>query len=233
MSDVAPTPATEPAEGLRGATQLIEPTRAELSILRRSAETRATVPTIELRAQAALDPRLASAPSDQLISLVVSAAAAALRALPRANGAYRDGHYELYSRVNIGVTLIGEGMFATPTIFDADRRSPAEIADELAGFRELLAAGEALRGNESAGATFTILDFTGFRAEPPTPLLNPPQAGALAAGAVREVPVVRDHAVVPGAVIGLALEIDHRIIYGHQAAAFLEAIRTGLEEGPG
>ena len=70
--------------------------------------------------------------------MVVKACARALRDFPRANGAYRDGHVELYSRVNVGVAVAAQDALVVPTIFDADKKSLGEIA---ARSRELAAEG--------------------------------------------------------------------------------------------
>jgi pyruvate dehydrogenase E2 component (dihydrolipoamide acetyltransferase) len=43
------------------------------------------------------------------------------------------------------------------------------------------------------------------------------------------VPVVRDGTVSPGQVVGLTLACDHRILFGVQAAAFLETVCLLLE----
>ena len=54
--------------------------------------------------------------------MVVKACALALREFPRANGAYRDGRIELYSRINVGVAVAAQDALVVPTVFDADRR---------------------------------------------------------------------------------------------------------------
>ena len=64
--------------------------------------------------------------------MVVKACALALREFPRANGSYRDGHVELYSRVNVGVAVAAQDALVVPTIFDADRKSLGEIAARVA-----------------------------------------------------------------------------------------------------
>lgn len=233
MSDsVAPA---QPTEGLRGEIEVVEPSRAERTLARRSAETRATIPTVELSAEVSMDAAMAL--EGELgcgtSALIVRACAVALRTVPRVNGAYRDGRYELYGRVNIAVTLIGDGIYATPTILDADEKSAADVAGELAGFYERLRAGEDLRGNEAAGATFTVLDGTAQRITALTPIVTPPQAAALAAGPVRAVAVVRDGGVVPGRALTATLSVDHRIVYGQLATSFLEAVKGSLEEAQG
>lgn len=219
--------------GLKGEVTVLEPDRAERSVARRSAETRATVPSIEFQTEVSMDAAMA-VEADLgcgLISLLVRAAAHGLRAVPRVNGAYRDGHYEIYSRVNIGVTLIDEGVYTTPTIFDADRKSASEIAGELAGLYQRARSGEDLHPSEVAGATFTVVDSTPYDIVALSPIISPPQAGALAAGPVRDVPVIRDGQVVPGRTMALSLAVDHRIVWGSAAAAFLEEVKARLEEG--
>ena len=163
-------------------------------------------------------------------ALLVRAAAIALTEFPQANGAYRDGRFELYSRVNIAVvTAAGDGL-VSPTVFDADRRSQAEIDAELAEL-ERRAGVDELTQPELAGATFTVanLGFAGRVRASAVPV--PPQAGVVAAGAIRSAPVVRDGEVVPGRTMELTLVSDHRILYGELAASFLGRIVTLLEKG--
>lgn len=212
---------------------MLEPDRAERSVARRSAETRATVPSIEFQTDVSMDATMAleAELGCGLIALLVRAAAHGLVAVPRVNGAYRDGHYELYSRVNIGVTLISEGAYTTPTIFDADRKSASDIAGELAGFHQRARSGEDLHPSEVAGATFTVVDSTPYDIVALSPIITPPQAGALAAGPVRDVPVIRDGEVTAGRMMALSLAVDHRIVWGRSAATFLEEVKSHLEDG--
>ena len=109
----------------RGDPTVQEPTAAERAVARRAAESRATVPDLELRRRGrhgrvprAIAPRTARS----LTAMLARACALALRAVPRANGAYRDGRFELYSRVNIGIALADEDTYLIPTVFDADRK---------------------------------------------------------------------------------------------------------------
>ena len=80
--------------------------------------------------------------------MVVKACAIALREFPRANGAYRDGRFELYSRVNVGIAVAAHDALVVPTIFDADRKGLRQIATEA---RALRGAG-ARRVDHPAGA---------------------------------------------------------------------------------
>jgi pyruvate dehydrogenase E2 component (dihydrolipoyllysine-residue acetyltransferase) len=213
--------------GVKGEVTTRELERFERTVARRSAEIRATVPSIELTAVVCVDGALASDVS--LDALVIEAAAVALRAVPRANGSYRDGQYEMYSRVNIGVVVADEeGTYAIPTVFDADTKSAAELEAELADYSERALGGD-LASAEQTGATFTVSLSPGDAVTTVAPLIMAPQAAALAVGAVQLTPVVRDGSVVAGQTIAVALSCDHRILFAVHGAALLEAFKRHLE----
>jgi pyruvate dehydrogenase E2 component (dihydrolipoamide acetyltransferase) len=216
--------------GAKGVTEIVAPSRAERTIARRSAEARATIPDLELSAEVDMTTFVARGlPID---AALVRACAAALRENPLANGSYRDGNYELHSRINVGITIETEDGFVVPTVLDADQRSLAELETEL----ELLAAraGEGeLSPPELSGATFTVSNPGHNGVARAAPIIISPQAAALAAGAIRSVPVVRGPAIVPGHVMTLTLACDHRILFGSRAARFLGQISALLEDaGP-
>lgn len=190
------------------------------------------MPQLELSADVDASAALALAHErgHSLTAVLVRACATALAESPWANAAYRDGHFELYSRVNVGVTFHSEDALATPAILDADRKPLAELAEELDRLRARARAGE-LTPPEVAGTTFTFTDLGEYPAvHRYAPLITPPQAAAVAAGAIRNNPVVRDGAVVPGSIITVSLTCDHRILYGERAGAFLQKIVTHVED---
>jgi pyruvate dehydrogenase E2 component (dihydrolipoamide acetyltransferase) len=61
-------------------------------------------------------------------------------------------------------------------------------------------------------------------------VINPPQAGILAVGAIAERPVVRDGEITTAHLMPVNLACDHRILYGADGARFLDRIRALLEE---
>ena len=218
--------------GLKGETRIEEPDRAQRTIARRSAETRATVPDLELQTEVELDAALALAapPGGSLTAVLVRAAALALREHPRANGAYRDGRFELHSRVNIGVVFHTPDAYVIPTVLDADCKPVHELTAELQALGARAGAGD-LTPPELAGATFTLADLSGLGVDRWSALVTPPQAAALSAGAVRSVPRLREGSVIAGRTINLTLACDHRILFGARAAAFLRGVAERLERG--
>jgi pyruvate dehydrogenase E2 component (dihydrolipoamide acetyltransferase) len=214
----------------KGEVRTVEPTRAERAVIRRSAEARATVPDLELEVTVDLTERAeAAGERDRFEAAVLAAAAVAMREHPRLNGAYRDGHFELYGRVNAGVVLGEDPSYPVATVFDADQRTPDELIDELTRLRARAAAGE-LSPPELSGGTFSFWCAGRSGLDRAVLPVIPPHAAALVAGAPRRVPVVRDTVIVPGVKTTLTLACDHRIAFGHVAAEFLTAVQARLEE---
>ena len=225
--------------GGKGETTVEELSRTQQTIARRMAESKATVPDFHVATE--VDMAAAVAVREQLKALaseehpapsfndfVVKAAALALREFPRANGAYKDGRFELYERVNVGVAVAAENALIVPTIFDADRKSLGEIALETRALAARVRAGQ-ITPPEVSGGTFTVSNLGMFGVTEFTAIVNGGQAGILTVGALRDVPVVEDGKVVPGKRMTLALVSDHRILYGADAAQVLARIRALLE----
>jgi pyruvate dehydrogenase E2 component (dihydrolipoamide acetyltransferase) len=213
--------------------------RLQQTVARRMAESKATAPefvlnidvdmeeAVELRKQlkgAAAEGQ----PVPSFNDFVVKASALALRDFPRANGAYRDGKFELYSRVNVGVAVAGQDALVVPTVFDADTKSLGAIARDTRALAERVRAG-AITPPELSSGTFTVSNLGMFGIQSFVAVINPPQAAILAVGAMTPTAVVRDGEVVVRNIMRLTLACDHRILYGADAAEFLVRIRERLE----
>ena len=252
---VAPAPAAEPqaapapvpppavvaeAGTAKGDVTVQELTRIQQVIARRMAESKATVPeftittevdmegAVALRSQLKAVAEGSDAPVPSYNDMVVKACAIALREYPRANGSYKDGHFELYSRINVGVAVAAQEALVVPTVFDADRKSLGEIARESRALAERVRAG-AITPPELSSGTFTVSNLGMFGIKRFVAVINPPQAAILAVGALEPRPVVRDRKVEVRSMMELTLSCDHRILYGADAAEFLAKIREYLE----
>lgn len=217
--------------GAKGAVERRALTRAERSVARRAAEIRATVPHVEMSVLAAVGDAVARAGEEavSLLALTVAACAQTLRALPQANGSYRGDELELYSRVNVGVTVSAAGIYLIPTVFDADLKSPVEIQSELDRLRERALEGT-ISAPEMSGGTFTVTDAGADGLLALSPLVISPQAGALSVGAVQQIPCRRGEGWEPEPHVQLTLACDHRILYGAGASEFLQTVRKHLEQ---
>jgi pyruvate dehydrogenase E2 component (dihydrolipoamide acetyltransferase) len=227
-------------ETAKGQTSTEELSKLQEVIARRMAESKATAPhfyleaTIDMSAAVEGRARLKKAtPEGGVVpsfnDMVVKACALALKEFPRANGAYKDGRFELYSRVNVGVAVAARDALVVPTVFDADKKGLAQIARDA---REV--AGKVREGKitppELSGGTFTVSNLGMFGIRSFAAIINSPQAAILAVGAIEERPVVRDGSLTTAQLMDVTLACDHRILYGADAAEFLARIRALLEE---
>ena len=182
------------------------------------AESKATIPhftlsmdvdmegAVELRDQLKALAAERETPVPSYNDMVVKACAIALRDFPLVNGAYRDGKFELYGRVNIGVAVAGEGTLIVPTIFDADRKGLGTIAKESRALAQKVRDGK-ISPPELSGATFSITNLGMFGVTTFTAVINPPQAAILAVGKMEPKPVVRDGEVVARNALNLTIVV--------------------------
>ena len=237
----APRPgAGEKPETARGSAEIFELTRLQQTVSRRMAESKATAPhfylTAEVDMSRAVDARTrikAAAKDGDVVpsfnDMVVKACALALREFPRANGAYRDGRVEEYSRVNVGVAVAARDALVVPTVFDADAKGLRQIATDTRALAGRVREGT-ITPPELSGGTFTVSNLGMFGVSSFSAVINPPQAAILAVGSIDDVPVVRDGEIVPGKRMSVTLACDHRILYGADGAQFLARVRDLLEE---
>ena len=237
----APTPgARERPETAKGEVDVVELTKLQQTVSRRMAESKATAPHFYLQAEIDMSRafearrRLKAAAKEGDVvpsfnDMVVKASAIALREFPRANGAYRDGRLEQYSRVNVGVAVAARDALVVPTVFDADRKGLREIATETRSLAQRVRDGT-VTPPELSGGTFTVSNLGMYGVSNFSAVINPPQAAILSVGAIAERPSVRDGEIATAHLMGVTLACDHRILYGADGAEFLARIRALLEE---
>ncbi len=240
----APTPppagVSEAPETAKGQTTHQDLTKLQSTVARRMAESKATAPHFYLEAEIDMSrwvearARIKGAAGEGEVvpsfnDMVVKACALALREFPRANGAYRDGRFELYSRVNVGIAVAGQDALVVPTVFDADRKGLRQIASESRALAQRVRDGQ-ITPPELSGATFTVSNLGMYGIDGFSAVINPPQAGILAVGAIKERPVLREGEIATAHLMRVNLACDHRILYGADGAEFLARIRALLEE---
>jgi pyruvate dehydrogenase E2 component (dihydrolipoamide acetyltransferase) len=224
--------------GAKGDVEIEELTRLQQTVSRRMAESKATAPdfsialTVDMTAAVELRARLKEIadPVPSFNDMVVKAAANALREHPRVNGAYRDGKFELYDRVNVGVAVAAMDALVVPTIFDADRKSLGQIARDARGVIGKV-KDKTVTPPELSSGTFTVSNLGMFGIEQFTAIINPPQAAILTVGKLAKQPAVDDNGkVVARDQMTLTLVCDHRILYGADGAEFLARVKDLLEQ---
>jgi len=239
----APAAAAAAPQTARGAVETVELSRLQQTVARRMAESKATAPhfylsaEIEMTSAVAARARLKQSASEgepvpSLNDMVIKAAALALREFRRANGAYRDGRWELYERINVGIAVAAADALVVPTIFDADQKGLKQIATEARELARKVREGT-VSPPELSGGTFTVSNLGMFGISSFAAVINSGQAAILAVGEVAERPVVRSGELATAQLMGVTLACDHRILYGADGARFLARVRALLEEPVG
>jgi pyruvate dehydrogenase E2 component (dihydrolipoamide acetyltransferase) len=225
--------------GPKGDVESVELTRLQRTVSRRMAESKATAPDYALTAE--VDMTLAvelrkklkevsdAAPSFN--DMVVKACANALREFPRVNGSYKDGKFELYSRINVGVAVAAQDALVVPTVFDADKKSLGEISRSARAAIGKVRDGK-ITPPELSGGTFTVSNLGMYGIDSFTAVINPPQAAILAVGSLKKRPVVDQESgrIVARDTMNITLISDHRILYGADGAEFVARVRELLEK---
>jgi pyruvate dehydrogenase E2 component (dihydrolipoamide acetyltransferase) len=221
-----------------GSVTEIPHTLTQRTIAARMSESRSSIPEFTLEAEVDMDgagalrdelKRSGRQPVPSYNDLVVRAVALALRDFPALNSSYAPGKTIRQGRINVGIAVDTEDVLLVPTIRDADRKSVFEIAEES---RRLTAHARArsLRPDELADGTFTVSNLGMLGVRRFHAVINPPQAAILAVGEVAPRAVVdADGALVARKTMDVALACDHRVVYGAEAARFLQRLRHLLE----
>lgn len=165
-----------------------------------------------------------------LNDFILFATARSLCEVPRMNSSYREDHVKLFGQVDLGFAVAVEDGLYTPVVERAETKSVERIHQES---QELIAKAREgdLKPEEYQGATFTVSNLGMFDIPNFSAVINPPEAGILAVGAVEERPVAECNTVEVRKRMSVTLSCDHRAVDGAIGARFLQAF-TKLMENP-
>ncbi len=160
------------------------------------------------------------------------ACARALGAHPGINAHFVDNAVHEFDEVNVGIAVATPNGLTVPVLKGIGH---AELA-EIAGIRSDV-VGRARIGKltmaDLTGGTFTISNLGMMGIDSFDAILNPPQVAILAIGSTRHAPVVRDGEITVARLATFTATFDHRAVDGATGAAFLTAVRIGVEKGDG
>ncbi|SDF64749.1 pyruvate dehydrogenase E2 component (dihydrolipoamide acetyltransferase) [Mucilaginibacter pineti] len=160
---------------------------------------------------------------------VLKACAVALKQHPAINSAFLGDKIRTNEHIHIGVAVAVDEGLLVPVIKFADGKSLSHISVEVKEFAGKAKA-KKLQPAEMEGSTFTISNLGMFGVDEFTAIINTPNACILAVSGIQAVPVVKNGVVVPGNVMKVTLSADHRVVDGATAAAFLQTLKSLLEE---
>jgi pyruvate dehydrogenase E2 component (dihydrolipoamide acetyltransferase) len=161
--------------------------------------------------------------------MVLKATALSLKQHPKVNSSWLGDSIRYNHHVNIGVAVAVEEGLLVPVVRFADGKSLSQIGAEVKDFAQK-AKDKKLQPADWEGSTFTISNLGMFGIDQFTAIINPPDSCILAVGGIAQVPVVKNGQVVPGNVMKVTLSCDHRVVDGATGAAFLQTLKSLLEE---
>jgi pyruvate dehydrogenase E2 component (dihydrolipoamide acetyltransferase) len=160
--------------------------------------------------------------------LIIKACAVALTQHPKVNVSWLGDKIRSYTHIHIGVAVAVEDGLLVPVVRFADQKSISQIATEVKDLAKRAHA-KKLQPADWEGNTFTVSNLGMFGIESFTSIINSPESCILSVGAIRQVPVVKNNAVVPGNMMKLTLACDHRTVDGATGAAFLQTLKNFME----
>jgi pyruvate dehydrogenase E2 component (dihydrolipoamide acetyltransferase) len=165
-----------------------------------------------------------------MTALLAKAAAMALRKYPMVNASYTDGGTQFHGAINIAlaVAMPGGGLI-TPVLANADQM---DIYSLSRNWKDLVdrARSKQLQPAEYSSGTFTISNLGMFGVDKFDAILPPGTGAILAVGASRPTVVAtKEGAIAVRSQMQVNMTADHRIIYGADAAAFLQDMAKLLE----
>ncbi|HEX4375491.1 MAG TPA: pyruvate dehydrogenase complex dihydrolipoamide acetyltransferase, partial [Puia sp.] len=206
-------------------------------IAKRLAESKFTAPHFYLTMSIDMDKAVESRPKINELSpvkisfndIVLKAVAVALKQHPYVNSSWLGDKIRINHHINIGVAVAVEDGLLVPVVRFADTKSLSQIATEVKDLAQR-AKNKKLQPADWEGSTFTISNLGMFGIEEFTAIINPPDSCILAISAIQQIPVVKNGAVVPGNVMKVTLSCDHRVVDGATGSAFLQTLKSLLEE---
>jgi len=161
--------------------------------------------------------------------MIVKATALTLRKFPNLNSHFYGDRVVRHKRIHIGIAVALEEGLINVVARDADRTALGTMAAQN---RDMVARAREgkVRSDDIEGATFTISNLGPYDVDQFIAIINPPEAGILAIGAAKQVPVVRaDGALGAGWRMKVTISVDHRVSDGAEAARFLQEMKKLVE----
>jgi pyruvate dehydrogenase E2 component (dihydrolipoamide acetyltransferase) len=145
------------------------------------------------------------------------------------NALFAGDEIQLQPTANVGIAVAVPNGLVVPVLRNCEAKTIPQLAAERADVVERTRGGK-LQAQDLESGTFTISNLGMYGVERFVAVLNPPQAGILAVGAIEERAVARDGEVVARPVMEMTLTCDHRSVDGATASEFLRTVKQFLEE---
>ena len=222
-----------------GGDQRVALTRMRQIIAKRMVESKTQVPHfyvdigVEMDAAMALRQQINESLKSEGVKIsvndmVVRAVALALKKYPAMNSSFVGDAIQRHAQVHVGSAVTVPDGLVTVTLKNTDAKSLRQISQEMVGLAQRARDNKMIPG-DSGGQTFTISNLGMYGIDNFGAIVNQPDAGILAVGAAKPIPVVRDGQIVIRTMMNIRLSGDHRAIDGAIGAEFIAEIKRLLE----
>ncbi len=180
---------------------------------------------------------LATAHLDQprltLLPFVMQALAVAVAAQPHLNSTLDDttepAVLSTHGSVDIGIATQTDGGLIVPVVRGVQRLDLWQTAAELGRVTTAAREGSAT-ASELSGSSITITSLGALGGIATTPIINHPEVAIVGINKMQTRPVWIGGAFVPRQMMNVSASFDHRVVDGYDAAVFIQAIKSRLEE---
>lgn len=213
-------------------------TQIRKTIARRLSESIGPIPTFYLTAEfdlsRAAEMRAAAAELGDgykfsFNDLILKATATALTKHPEVNAHWLGDRIRYFDAVHLGMAVATDDGLIVPVIFDADAKGMGAISAEAKSLAKK-ARERKLKPEEFTGSTFSVSNLGMMQIDQFTAIINPPEVGILAVGAIEDkVEVAADGGFIVRKKLRVTMSCDHRVIDGAVGAAFLQTLRRMVE----
>ena len=165
------------------------------------------------------------------LPFIMKAIVAAMRAHPEMNASLDEvtNEFVVKGYFNFGIATDTDNGLIVPVIKDVDRKSIGELAAELQDLAQRTREGK-VTVDDLTGGTFTITNAGNIGGLFATPVINFPEVAICGVHAIKDTPVIRDGACVPGKKMYLSVSIDHRLVDGATGAHWMNVVKDHLEQ---
>ena len=212
-------------------------TQIRKTIAKRLAESIGPIPTFYLTAEfdlaraAEMRTAMAEMGDEFKVSfndIVLKAVATALSQHPEVNAHWLGDKIRYHHRVHLGMAVATDDGLIVPVIFDADQKRMSEISGEAKSLAKR-ARERKLKPEEYTGSTFSVSNLGMFGIDQFTAIINPPEVGILAIGAIEDKAVAIGGELQVRKRLWVTMSCDHRVVDGAVGAKFMQTLRRMIE----
>ena len=184
----------------------------------------------ELRAD--LNANRGNRPKLTMLPLLIAAICKTIPQFPMINARYDDeaGVVTRHGAVHLGMATQTDAGLMVPVIRDAQAKNVWQLASEIVRLADAARTGKA-KSEELSGSTLTVTSLGPLGGIATTPVINRPEVAIIGPNKIVERPVFDGDDIRRAKLMNLSISCDHRVVDGHDAASFVQALK-GLIETP-